>query len=439
MNHLALAAAERLNRSPMAISMDGLQLETSLNNFIEADIDEMNAQYENLCDTLASTFNLSEHSGPRKPFAYGDGIAVIPVQGTLINRFGGAWGFVTGYNYIRQMTQLALADDDVQAIVYDIDSGGGEVAGLFETTSIISAAGELKPTIAAIDASGYSAAYAIAAACNKIALTPTGGAGSIGAVIVHFDMSKRMDDNGVKVTIIRAGEHKADGSQYEPLSDDAKSRLQSSVDKARQRFASFVAERRGISLESALATEAECFDADESLELKLVDDIVNLQCSAYNYIFESDDDVYASTPTLSPSSTHEAPSMTEEEMNAQIAAAKEAATTAAAETAKAERTRIAAICGGEHAAGREALANHFAFNTDMSAESAIEALKVSPVAGKSATVEPEQAPALPFEQAMASTPNPAIAPSAEVTEPAPVNQVDDIFASLALATGRKVK
>ena len=57
----------------------------------------------------------------RKPFVYRDGIAVIPVHGTLINRFNNCWGFVTGYNYIRRQINLAAFDDDVEVIVLDID------------------------------------------------------------------------------------------------------------------------------------------------------------------------------------------------------------------------------------------------------------------------------------------------------------------------------
>src|SRR5690606_17352954 len=36
----------------------------------------------------------------RKIFGMVGGIALIPVHGVLVNRFGGAWGYVTGYNYI---------------------------------------------------------------------------------------------------------------------------------------------------------------------------------------------------------------------------------------------------------------------------------------------------------------------------------------------------
>lgn len=85
-------------------------------------------------------------------------------------------------------------------------------------------------------------------------------------------------------------------------------------------------------------------------------------------------------------------------------AALAAARTDATATARTEeRTRVQAIMNAEEAKGREDLAHHFAFDTDMTPEAAKAAL------GKA----PKQAPAgkvSPFEARMNGTPNPAIGP-----------------------------
>ena len=59
------------------------------------------------------------------------------------------------------------------------------------------------------------------------------------------------------------------------------------------------------------------------------------------------------------------------------AAGKLVATTAGA---TAERVRVKAIMGGENAKGREQLAAHFAFDTDMTADAANAALSAAPKA-----------------------------------------------------------
>lgn len=68
---------------------------------------------------------------------------------------------------------------------------------------------------------------------------------------------------------------------------------------------------------------------------------------------------------------------------------KEPTMTDAAEAVKAERTRAKGIMTSPEAKGREALAEHFAYETDMSVEAAIAALKLAPVASADEAAPPE--------------------------------------------------
>ena len=58
-------------------------------------------------------------------------VAVIQVEGTLVQKLGTLrpYSGMTGYDGIRQNFLEALSDPAVEAIVLDIDSPGGEVAG----------------------------------------------------------------------------------------------------------------------------------------------------------------------------------------------------------------------------------------------------------------------------------------------------------------------
>lgn len=67
-----------------------------------------------------------------------------------------------------------------------------------------------------------------------------------------------------------------------------------------------------------------------------------------------------------------------------------AATTDATTAATDERARISAIVNSEHAQGREALARHFAFETDMAPAAAEAALKAAPKSGDPAAAKYEQ-------------------------------------------------
>lgn len=83
-------------------------------------------------DTLCQTYGYAS-SDHGKPFAFAEGTAIIPVHGSLINRFGGYYhGYATGYQFIRSQRAKAMVDPDVKRIIYDVNSPGGEAAGCFE-------------------------------------------------------------------------------------------------------------------------------------------------------------------------------------------------------------------------------------------------------------------------------------------------------------------
>jgi signal peptide peptidase SppA len=201
------------------------------------------------------------------------GIAVIPVSGTLVAKSSGidALSGVSGYNAIRLSVMDALHDSMVQGIALDIDSGGGEVAGLFDLVDTIYAARAIKPIRAILTENAFSAAYAIASAAERISVPRTGGAGSIGVISMHVDYSRAIDKAGLTVTMIRHGERKFEGSQYEPLSKDAKAGIQADVDAVGELFLETVARNRGMTVAAVAATKAACFMGADALALDLVD------------------------------------------------------------------------------------------------------------------------------------------------------------------------
>ena len=156
-------------------------------------------------------------AGSRKPFVFSDGIAVIPIHGTLINRFNSSWGFVTGYNYIRRMLNLAIADDDVEVIVFDVDSPGGEAAGCFELAREIMMSRNVKPSLSMVDSVAASGGMALAGSATTMYAIPSARIGSIGVYRMHVSYEKALKNEGIKVTFAKAGDHKVDGNPYQVL------------------------------------------------------------------------------------------------------------------------------------------------------------------------------------------------------------------------------
>lgn len=376
----------------------------------------------------------------RKPFAFADGVAVIPIQGTLVNRFGQSYGFVTGYNFIRRQLAEAMADDDVKAIVYDVNSNGGEAAGCFELASEIRAASKDKPSMALVDSNAYSAGYALASSASKVVVTPSGGVGSIGVVAMHMDYSKLLTDIGIKVTFIHFGDHKVDGNPYEALSADAKKSIQKSVDKSGEKFVALISANRNIDAAKVRDTEARCYDADDALSLGLIDAIAT-PSQAMQVLF---DELSGSTSTTArkdemSTATQAQPGATDQALkdaaDAQAAAnAKaiaDASATASANAKTAERTRVQGILGCEEAKGKSTMANHLALNTDMSVDDAKALLKVA-----AAEAAPTAAAGAAFTAAMEGTANPNVGANGDGGEGQ--SPTERILANQALATGRKL-
>lgn len=201
-----------------------------------------------------------------------DGIAIIPIHGLLTKRSERFYQ-TTNYTDIFVAISTALYDNQVDSILLDIDSPGGEVGGLFDLVDYIYGSRDKKPIYAYANDSAFSAAYAIASACSKVYVNRTSGVGSIGVIATHTDISEADKKLGVKYTAIFAGDKKNDLSPHEPLSKNAKEKLQEQVNNLYEIFLSTVARNREISAELVRATQAATYFGEEAINIALADEI----------------------------------------------------------------------------------------------------------------------------------------------------------------------
>ncbi|MBI3446181.1 MAG: S49 family peptidase [Magnetospirillum sp.] len=186
------------------------------------------------------------------------GVAVIPVQGTLVNRFDWLSTIcgITSYDGIGMALDAALADAKVKAVLLDIDSPGGQANVVADLADRIRAACAAKPVWAVANPMAFSAAYWLAAAADRVLLPRLGDVGSIGALRLHTDRSKANAQRGIAYTAVYSGARKVDGASHAPLTTAAQETWQADIDQVRQHFAAAVAGFRGLSVEAVLATEA---------------------------------------------------------------------------------------------------------------------------------------------------------------------------------------
>lgn len=175
-------------------------------------------------------------------------VAILPLfgsifpRGNMMTRISGA---TSTEDFGRRFSEL-VNDPNVSAIVLDVNSPGGQVGGVEELSQRIYDARGKKPIVAVVNHLMASAAYWIGTSADEVVITPSGSAGSIGVFAVHEDISRALENEGVKVSIIRAGKYKAEGNPYEPLSEEARASLQADVDDIHDRFIEAVARNRNV-------------------------------------------------------------------------------------------------------------------------------------------------------------------------------------------------
>jgi capsid assembly protease len=233
------------------------------------------------------------------PYPIIDGIAVIEIAGVLIHRGGwiGQSSGQTSYEGIAAQIEAAASDPAVRGLALEIDSFGGEVAGVFDLADRIRAIRGSKPVWAFIAEHAFSAGYALASQADRILLPRTGAVGSIGVVVMHAEMSGQLDQDGLRVTLIHSGRHKVDGNPYEPLPDKVRDDIQREINVLRFLFAQTVAAGRvgRLSQEAALATEAATYRGVDAVAAGLADEVTDLTRG-----FASFHQMLSRTPILSP-------------------------------------------------------------------------------------------------------------------------------------------
>lgn len=205
-----------------------------------------NHAMRDIAATARAEVDSKRSTAAERIFEENAGVAIIPVTGTLTKSWGlNPYSGFTGYDGIKAKLVAAMEDDSIDAVLLDIDSPGGAVAGCFDLVDLIYAFREdnVKPIAAIANEMACSAAYAImSAASPDLRFVPrTGEVGSIGVLMMHTDVQAALQQAGVKVTIFRAGKHKAEGNAYEDMSKETVDRIQATLDEMRDLFVNTVA------------------------------------------------------------------------------------------------------------------------------------------------------------------------------------------------------
>jgi signal peptide peptidase SppA len=199
---------------------------------------------------------------------------IIPVHGILgkhLSAFETSCGGCS-VDEVSKMIDQAESNWQVRQIVFDFRSPGGNAQGIPEIGNKI--ANMKKATTAFTDSDCCSGAYWMAAQCDQILCTESADLGSIGVYSIYTDRSKQLEELGVKVNAIVAGDFKIAGASFKPMTPEERSMLLEQVEYLHQKFQVAVNDGRKGAIDIGLM-EGQVFYGDQAVENGFADRLVD--------------------------------------------------------------------------------------------------------------------------------------------------------------------
>lgn len=186
------------------------------------------------------------------------------------------------YSSIRADLARLSANPAVRCIVLDIDSPGGCIVGLRETVEAIRQARETKHVVAYVR-NAASAAYWLAAACERIFAADTACAGCVGAIIAFADATKVYEDMGV--VFYRFTSQRTENKAPAPGTPAFTVELQRRVDAAGDVFLADLGTMRKVGGDLGAYYQLGAFlPAADALSAGWIDEVVPVNSTAHRWL-----------------------------------------------------------------------------------------------------------------------------------------------------------
>lgn len=204
---------------------------------------------------------------------YGDLVTYIPAH--HYNDFGELEEDETSSENIYFAVKNAEKDDNIKAIIIEVDSGGGDSVAGEEISRVIEKS--TKPVIAYIRSVGASAAYWAISGADRVYSVKTSSVGSIGVNYSYVDFSKSGEEDGATFNELSSAKFKNIMSPYKELTKEERELIMDDLQKTHDIFIKTVAKNRSLDIEKVKElANGWAYNGDDSLKLGLIDDFGGL-------------------------------------------------------------------------------------------------------------------------------------------------------------------
>lgn len=194
-------------------------------------------------------------------------VAVIKVEGVIVD----------SEDIMRKINEFR-EDDEVVAVVLRVDSPGGGVAASQEIYEELKKLSEEKVLVTSMGNIAASGGYYIACASDYIFANPGTTTGSIGVIIQTINIEEALDKLGIEGVVLTSGKYKDIGSPLREMTPEERAFFQKFIDNIFQQFINTVATERKLTEEEVRKiADARILTGEQALELKLVDELGNLE------------------------------------------------------------------------------------------------------------------------------------------------------------------
>ncbi|MGA8849545.1 MAG: signal peptide peptidase SppA [Dehalococcoidia bacterium] len=205
-------------------------------------------------------------------------IAVISLSGTITTGDSSLFSSSTiTPGLVRDYLTRAEEDKAVKAIVFRIESSGGEIEPCQEILLEIERAKETKTIVGSMGSMAASGGYYISTQADKIVALPTTMTGSIGVISYAMNVKGLLEKLGIQIETFKGGKYKDMYWGLRELTPEEVEIMQQMIDEYYEHFINVVAEGRGLSKEEVrnLAT-GQLYSGTKAKELGLVDELGDL-------------------------------------------------------------------------------------------------------------------------------------------------------------------
>src|SRR4051812_23527859 len=207
-----------------------------------------------------------------------DKIAIITLRGLISSSLPGNVG-ESMVDDMRLALEQAREDDNIRAIVLEIDSPGGEVTASDVIYNAVVKTRAKKPVVVYMDSLAASGGYYVACGGKYLMANETTITGSIGVIIQTLNYEQLFNKIGLSSIVFKSGKFKDILNGARPMTPEERDLIQRFVMETYDKFLGIVSKERGLPADMLRNNIADgrILSGKEALNAKLIDGVGQIE------------------------------------------------------------------------------------------------------------------------------------------------------------------